>query len=250
MVRHLRPATNLGGVSSGIDRAPAVRTARWSWLPAVESVVLESGLPFVYDSLDNWLIHPAFVAQRARSELAYSPTSLPAAAAVFASGPASRDVLRRWRDDIEILPNGVDPDMFSGSFPRRRTCPPAPSSVTRASSPNGSTPSWTGGGHPMPDVAFVFLGPSCSPRAVAAMRGIPNVLLLGDRTYDRLPGYLKHFDIGGFRIASGRANGGDPIKLYEYWAAGLPVASTPIDGWEAWGPSVAIVRDAAETSGG
>jgi glycosyltransferase involved in cell wall biosynthesis len=167
---------------------------------------------------------------------------------VYVSAPASRDVLQRWRDDIEIVPNGVDPLVFSGSYSRPADLPTGPIvgyAGKLAERIDAELVAATA--RSMPGVTFVFLGPILQPSAIAAMRGIPNILLLGDRSYDRLPGYLGHFDIGWIphRVGAGET-GGDPIKLYEYWAAGLPVVSTPIDGWEAWGPGITIVRDAMD----
>ena len=220
-----------------------------AWLPAVEPVVLGSGLPFVFDSLDNWLIHPAFERQRTRSAAAYAKL-LPAAEAVFVSAAASREALLPWRSDIQILPNGVDPKRFSA--PQTR-----PSDL-----PSGPVVGYAGKlaeridvelvaevARTLPDVTFVFLGPVLEPRKIAGLRHVANVRLLGDRPYNRLPAYLQHFDIGWIPHRVGRGEtGGDPIKLYEYEAAGLPVVSTPIDGWETWGAGVAIVRGAAEAS--
>ena len=47
------------------------------------------------------------------------------------------------------------------------------------------------------------------------------------------------------RVGHGET-GGDPIKLYEYLAAGLPVVTTRIDGWERWGSTVNAVGDDEE----
>ena len=40
--------------------------------------------------------------------------------------------------------------------------------------------------------------------------------------------------------------GGDPIKLYEYWAAGKQVVSTRIDGMEAWSEVLMLVDESTE----
>jgi glycosyltransferase involved in cell wall biosynthesis len=76
---------------------------------------------------------------------------------------------------------------------------------------------------------------------------MPNIKLLGDRHYSQLPAYLQHFDVAWIphRVGEGET-GGDPIKLYEYWAAGLPVVTTPIDGMERWAKDVAIATTGEE----
>jgi glycosyltransferase involved in cell wall biosynthesis len=232
-------------VSEGAGSADAAIV----WLPAVAPVVLDSNLPFVFDSLDNWLIHPAFARQRARSAEAYCRV-LPAAEAVFVSGPASRSVLAQWRDDISILPNGVDIERFSALLPRPRDLPAGPIiGYAGKLAERIDVDLVLDVARTMPGVTFVFLGPVLEPRKIAGLRHVANVRLLGDRPYDRLAAYLQHFTVGWIphRVGKGET-GGDPIKLHEYLAAGLPVVSTPLDGWEAWGPCVAIVRDAREAS--
>jgi hypothetical protein len=84
-------------------------------------------------------------------------------------------------------------------------------------------------------VTFVFVGPSLDS-SVGRLRQRSNVVLMGDRHPDVLPGYLHGFDVAWIphRVGDGES-GGDPIKLYEYAAAGLPVVSAKIDGWQGWG---------------
>ena len=59
-------------VDWAIERALGRADGAVAWLPTVSPVVLGTGLPFVFNSLDNWLIHPAFARYRSRSEAAYA----------------------------------------------------------------------------------------------------------------------------------------------------------------------------------
>jgi glycosyltransferase involved in cell wall biosynthesis len=79
------------------------------------------------------------------------------------------------------------------------------------------------------------------------MRATSNVRILGDRHYSLLPSYLQHFDVAWIphRVGEGET-GGDPIKLYEYWAAGCPVVSTPIDGLGRWGERLTLASTTDE----
>lgn len=53
-----------------------------------------------------------------------------------------------------------------------------------------------------------------------------NLSYLGSRTYERLPAYVRWFDVGLIPFVDNRiARGADPVKLYEYLAAGIPVVS-------------------------
>lgn len=57
----------------------------------------------------------------------------------------------------------------------------------------------------------------------------PNIHLLGEKPYLRLPEYLSHFDICliPFKITE-LIKATNPVKIYEYFASGKPVVTTPI----------------------
>ncbi len=80
----------------------------------------------------------------------------------------------------------------------------------------------------MPDTAFVLIGPVQKAKQRLLKRD--NIYLLGSRQYQALPAYLQHADVG--IIPFDRKNNAElidhvnPLKLYEYLAAGLPVVST------------------------
>ena len=78
-----------------------------------------------------------------------------------------------------------------------------------------------------PAYSFVLLGAAHTDTSM--LRRIPNVRLLGRRPYAELPAYCAAFDAGllFFRRTAMTRNV-NPIKLYEYLAAGLPVISTSI----------------------
>ncbi len=94
-----------------------------------------------------------------------------------------------------------------------------------------------------PDWSIVLVGPlfagaiSGTDPVAAELDELPNVHLLGARDYAVLPQYLKSFDVSiiPFKV-DGLTEDTNPIKLYEYLAAGLPVVSTPL-------PEVASVPD-------
>jgi glycosyltransferase involved in cell wall biosynthesis len=74
-----------------------------------------------------------------------------------------------------------------------------------------------------------------------------NVFLLGRRAYAELPRYLAHFDVGLIPYRLNRATHYiNPIKLLEYFAAGLPVVATALPDIVAYGELVYCARDADE----
>ena len=225
--------------------------APWiAWHPAIAGAV-RSLKPrrLVFDLLDNWLIHPVLARESHRARAAYAEL-LPSASATFVSGPASARVLATWAPDAQILANGVDPSTFLGPFDRPDDLPPSPvvgyagKLARRIDAELVAATAMQ-----LPDVTFAFLGPTLESSPLRPMLHQRNVLLLGDRPYDALPAYVAWFDVAWIphKVGAGES-GGDPIKLYEYWAAGRQVVSTPIDGMEANAKQAHIVRTADESA--
>jgi glycosyltransferase involved in cell wall biosynthesis len=75
------------------------------------------------------------------------------------------------------------------------------------------------------DWSFVLVGPVGTD--VSALNDLGNVTLLGARPYTNLPAYLAAMDVGLIPFKQDRVTyHADPIKAYEYLAAGLPVVAT------------------------
>lgn len=77
------------------------------------------------------------------------------------------------------------------------------------------------------DASIVLIGPAQTP--MNTLTALPNVHWLGPRDHSLLPNYLRGFDVGliPFRDVP-LTRHANPIKLYEYLAAGVPVVSTPL----------------------
>jgi glycosyltransferase involved in cell wall biosynthesis len=77
--------------------------------------------------------------------------------------------------------------------------------------------------------------------------GLSNVHLLGHRPYNRLPEYLRGFDIALLPFVSNELTvNANPLKLREYLAAGLPVIATPIPEVVRYASLVALASTAEE----
>jgi glycosyltransferase involved in cell wall biosynthesis len=78
-----------------------------------------------------------------------------------------------------------------------------------------------------PDWTFVLIGPVGTD--VAPIRHLPNVQLLGARPYAALPTYLAGMDVALIPFKQDPVtHHADPIKAYEYLAAGVPVVATAL----------------------
>lgn len=91
-------------------------------------------------------------------------------------------------------------------------------------------------------VPVVLIGPALTD--LGPLRRIPNVRILGPRPYKDLPGYLRGFDVclNPFRLNELTASV-NPVKLYEYLAAGKEVVSTALPEVRGFGHVIHIAPD-------
>lgn len=79
-----------------------------------------------------------------------------------------------------------------------------------------------------PEWQFVIIGPK-QPGLPNSLRHVDNITFLGAVNYHELPPYMAGFDVCiiPFKVNS-TTDSVNPIKMWEYMAAGKPVVSTPI----------------------
>ncbi|MGY4329394.1 glycosyltransferase involved in cell wall biosynthesis [Bradyrhizobium sp. LB7.2] len=149
---------------------------------------------------------------------------------------------------VHLLENGVDPMAFSvaTSDPRDLADIPRPRAIYA-----GAIEPWVDqelvneAARLCPHISFVWIGPG---RARPVGPDPSNVYRLGAKPYTALPAYLVNADVG--LIPFDRARHAalietiNPLKLYEYAAAGLPVVATPWKELERIGGPVIFASDA------
>ena len=149
---------------------------------------------------------------------------------VFATAEDLLNKLREWRQDLEFLPNAADIDHF-------RVPAPEPQPLKAIARPRvlyvGALGEWfdtellRAMAERMPDVSFVIVGPK--RRSLHEIEGVSNILLLGPQPYTSIPGYMQHCDVAIIPFtASALSRAVNPIKLYEYLAAGVPVVCSDL----------------------
>jgi glycosyltransferase involved in cell wall biosynthesis len=78
-----------------------------------------------------------------------------------------------------------------------------------------------------PGWSIVMIGKSETD--LSPVQNLPNVHLLGHRPYERLPEYLRGFDVAILPFLCNELTfNSNPLKLREYLAAGLPVVAAPL----------------------
>jgi glycosyltransferase involved in cell wall biosynthesis len=216
---------------SGEDLQSSVPVVIWNPFVSVSNVwdaVASRDRKVAFDMLDDWTNHYAFDVIRSEVRLAYQRL-FDRVDIVTANSEATLATAQAFgRSDAQLVTNGCDPDRFPvdslasgpitvgyvGKIGKRVDL----ELVLRTAAA-------------FPDVSFVFAGPILDREYDAPLRSQPNIRLLGDVHYDRVPALLQTFDIGWVphRVGEGEV-GGDVIKTYEYRAAGLPVITTPVLG--------------------
>lgn len=80
-----------------------------------------------------------------------------------------------------------------------------------------------------PNINFALIGPVIGN--LGWISKLPdNIKYLGPKAYNEIPAYYKSLDVGiiPFRVESDVIINCNPIKFYEYCAAGIPVVTTPL----------------------
>jgi teichuronic acid biosynthesis glycosyltransferase TuaH len=203
--------------------------------------------PSLYDITDDWLLVP--MAERQRDRLAANDRLL-----VERSGAVvvcSKDLAktRGGTRPIDLIPNGVDVDLFRTPRPRPSSLPPAPVAlyVGTLHDERLDLDLIVDLARSAPDLQVVLVGPNSLPaEATARLDAQPTVHLLGPRPYQEIPAYMQHADVVIIpHLVTPFTESLDPIKAYECLAAGRPTIATPVAGFRDL-PGPIVVADRAE----
>lgn len=222
----------------------------WVCYPPAESLVGRMREQFAcYDCCDELTDLPPKLARIIRE---YEDRLLPKVHAVFATSELLVTSLSARHANVHLIPNGADVAHFALAATELLPCP---SDLDGLPQPIigfiGSVQHWVDV-ELMADLArrrsqwsVVIIGGL--HKDVSCLRGLPNVHLLGSKPYAELPAYLRQIAVGlvPFELCP-IVLAADPIKVYEYLAAGKPVVATAIPRLQIFGEAVSIARHAKE----
>jgi hypothetical protein len=188
----------------------------------------------LFDAVDDWRYHAAFARFRQALNRNYGAIASRASIVVSVSTYLKELFRERWGREALVVPNGVDLSygttdvafrahrsmkrvVYLGTIEERLDIPLV-NSLARSRK----------------DVQFELIGPiwkSVRRKVRKSLCSLPNVLFLGRKPYAEARKLLGGYDVA---IIPHRKNpftaSNDPLKAYDYLAAGLPVVSTvPIE---------------------
>jgi len=206
----------------------------------------------VFSADDNWLHHPGIRGETLLLDLKKRYEELIRVSdVIFANSRELVLNLFSSRSDVIVLRNGVNVEEFA---PRGR---PEPEDLHHIPKPRIGYAGTLSRrinvellvecANALPEASFVILGPNLDRAWLRPLNSIHTIYMLGDRHYNLLPAYLEHFDVCIIPHNVGQyENHGDPIKLYEYLAAGKPVVTTSIAGVDTFADVIVVAKTVDE----
>jgi glycosyltransferase involved in cell wall biosynthesis len=158
--------------------------------------------------------------------------------------------------NLHLIPNGVDLSHYDHIADRRGEVVPAAGKWKRP------VLGYTGTIHPdrvdialvealakrMPEASIVLVGPNhLSPGQMKPLSALSNLYFIGPVPYKEIPQYMRAFDVCITpHLVTPFTESLNPIKLWEYLAAGLPIVSTDVAGFRDFPKLVRIANGPEE----
>ncbi len=211
------------------------------------SLVERTGWPTLYDITDDWLLASCTERERLR-RLRDEATLMACAQEVVVCSPSLVDAKGRFRS-VTLISNGVDVDWIRSPRSRPADMPPGPVAcyVGTLHDDRLDVDLCVETGVQLEGKGtLLFVGPDhLSDASRRRLTAKANIVLLGARSHDAVPGYLQHADV--LVVPHRRTpftESLDPIKAYEYRAVGRPIVTTSVAGFRELGSPV-VVADGA-----
>jgi glycosyltransferase involved in cell wall biosynthesis len=211
------------------------------WHPAfVDMVERFDAALVVYHCYDEY---GAFRGARRKEIEAQEARLLQRADVVFTVSTGLRERRVGMNPNTHVVHNGVDADSFAAALAPETVVAPDIAAIPRpiVGCISRVVPEYFDAAllrevfRKRRDLSLVVIGPESPPQEFGGddlerLKAEPNVHFLGMRPFESLPSYLKAMDVCTipYRV-TGNTQLADPLKLYEYLAAGKPIVSVPRD---------------------
>jgi glycosyltransferase involved in cell wall biosynthesis len=222
----------------------------WTYNPMTTRLLRTDAFAgIVYHCVDDIAAQPGMPADA----LAHAEEDLVRTAdVVFATAPRLAETRGRWNPNTHFLPNVADYDHFARALDAGLT---VPEDLARIPSPRLGFIGAVSGykldfplirriAEQRPDWSIVMIGKvgEGDPWTdISLLQGLPNLHLLGPRSYQELPAYLKGFDVALLPNALNDYTASMfPMKFFEYLAAGKPVVSVDLPALQPFADTVAL----------
>ncbi len=204
----------------------------WAFAPDVPFLIGQfNEEAFIYYCVDDYTLFEGYDSRRIQTS---EDEMVRRADLVITTSEALLQCKSRLRDDAVLIRHGVDYDRFASAWKQEL---PRPDDLASVSGPIfgffGLIQFWIDTAlielvaKLRPQYSFVFIG-DCSID-VSHLSCLPNVHFLGRKSNHQLPAYCRAFDAALMPFTqTAMTDSVNPIKMYEYLAAGLPIISTPL----------------------
>lgn len=204
----------------------------WLYTPVVVNFIdlLQPDL-VVYDVMDE-LTAFKYAPQRLKEQ---EQELLARADLVFGGGPSLYESKKNRHPDVHLFPSGVEQEHFAQALQPDLPLPPEMQDLSRpiigyygVIDERLDLDLLAQVAETRPDWNLVMIGPTLKIEERALPRP-GNIYYLGKQEYERLPAFLKAFDVAMMPFALNESTRFiSPTKTLEYMAAHKPIVSTPI----------------------
>jgi glycosyltransferase involved in cell wall biosynthesis len=201
----------------------------------------------VYDAADDWLVHDMFKPMHGEIEKSYVEICRKADI-VFAVSDSLRDLFNKDRSIAHLVPNGVDIKRFSSDdrvIPNDIEGLPHPiigyvGALQNRIDVDVLQVLLTA----LPDASFAFVGKMLEAEHFKKILSFPNAHFVGTKSPVEVPSYMSSFDLCIMpHVSSDLTRSMDPMKLYEYLAAGKPVVASELPGLDRMAEIISLAAD-------